>query len=198
MIIARKLRQQNLAEYLLYMWQVEDILRAFHTDADTIAEQYLSRFQLKDEKTMQEMKQWYADLCRMMHEEGVTEHGHLQICQNVLIQLKDTHSFAMKCGKHPAYAAAYHRILPFIVELRAKNKQAQDTSNPSELSKSSPASLPEIDTAFEFLYGIMLCRLQHREITQPTQDAANQLSHWLGMLSELFFRQKEHPEQFED
>ena len=57
MIIARKLRQQNLAEYLLYMWQVEDILRAFHTDADTIAEQYLSRFQLKDEKTMQEMKQ---------------------------------------------------------------------------------------------------------------------------------------------
>ena len=29
MFIAQELRKKNIAEYLLYMWQVEDTIRAF-------------------------------------------------------------------------------------------------------------------------------------------------------------------------
>ena len=36
MIIAQQKRKENIAEYLLYLWQVEDLLRACHLDIDTV------------------------------------------------------------------------------------------------------------------------------------------------------------------
>ena len=36
MIIAQQKRRENIAEYLLYLWQVEDLLRACHLDIDTV------------------------------------------------------------------------------------------------------------------------------------------------------------------
>ena len=57
MIIAEQLRNSNRAEYLLYMWQVEDLIRAYDCDIERIEKEYLSRFQLDDEKT-KAIRQW--------------------------------------------------------------------------------------------------------------------------------------------
>ena len=61
MTIAEKLRNTNRAEYLLYMWQVEDLIRAYHLDAERIAQEYVARFDLDKEQKSQ-TEQWYADL----------------------------------------------------------------------------------------------------------------------------------------
>ena len=34
MIIAKQKRKENISEYLLYMWQVEDLIRANHLDME--------------------------------------------------------------------------------------------------------------------------------------------------------------------
>ena len=44
MIIAQQKRKENIAEYLLYMWQVEDLLRACDLDDDRIDQLLVSRF----------------------------------------------------------------------------------------------------------------------------------------------------------
>ena len=49
MIIADKLRKTNRAEYLLYLWQVEDILRVYGCDAERLKTEYLSRFTVSGE-----------------------------------------------------------------------------------------------------------------------------------------------------
>ena len=36
MLIARQKKQENIAEYLLYMWQLEDILRSYELDIDKV------------------------------------------------------------------------------------------------------------------------------------------------------------------
>ena len=36
MFIAQKLKQTNIAEYLIYMWQIEDIIRAAGCDIDLL------------------------------------------------------------------------------------------------------------------------------------------------------------------
>ena len=61
MIIAERLRTSNRAEYILYMWQVEDLLRSYHLDFDELRSSYLSRFQLPEEQSRQ-TERWYA--CR--------------------------------------------------------------------------------------------------------------------------------------
>ena len=50
MIIAKEKRKTNLAEYVLYMWQVEDLIRSFCFDIEKIGTEYIARFQV-DEAT---------------------------------------------------------------------------------------------------------------------------------------------------
>ena len=50
MLIAQKLRKENIAEYLLYMWQVEDIIRAYGCNLQQIKNEYISRFDCTDEQ----------------------------------------------------------------------------------------------------------------------------------------------------
>ena len=61
MLIAEKLRKSNIAEYLLYMWQVEDLLRAFGLDFDKLKADYLSRFSGLADDERQRMEEWLQE-----------------------------------------------------------------------------------------------------------------------------------------
>lgn len=50
MLIAQQKRKENLAEYILYLYQVEDLIRAFHLDMNLIDKNLVSRYQVNDEK----------------------------------------------------------------------------------------------------------------------------------------------------
>ena len=90
MFIAQKLRSQSISAYLIYMYQVEDLVRAYELDADRIAAEYLPRFGY-DEKQMEQAREWYESLARMMREEGKEEKGHVRVVQNTLDLLEDRH-----------------------------------------------------------------------------------------------------------
>ena len=70
MKIAQQLKEKNIAEYLIYMWQIEDLIRANDCDVDRIEENIVSRYQVSDEER-RELTEWYANLASMMREEGV-------------------------------------------------------------------------------------------------------------------------------
>ena len=142
MFISRQLKQQNIAEYLIYMWQVEDMLRAYGCDLERIRQNLVSRF---PEDQQGELVQWYEDLLEMMRCEEVMQQGHLQINKNVTSWLTDLHLQLLASPKFPYYSAAYYKALPFIVELRSKGANKEE---------------PELETCFEALYGILLLKLQ--------------------------------------
>lgn len=175
MIIAKKLKEQNVAEWLLYMWQLEDLLRAVGLDVDKLEDSYLSRFQLEGEEK-KELKQWYVDLAEMMRSEGVAEKGHLQICKNMLIWLDELHRRLLKSPKFLYYSAAYYKALPFIVELRQKS-DSQDKS--------------ELENCFDALYGLMLLRMQGKTVSEETSKAMESISTFIGMLADYYKKDKE-------
>lgn len=80
--------------------------------------------------------------------------GHLQINRNVILNLTELHGELLASTKYPFYNAAYFKALPFIVELRQKSGRKEE---------------PEVDTCFEALYGVLLLRLQKKEISQARQ-----------------------------
>lgn len=170
MKIAQQLKEKNIAEYLIYMWQIEDLIRANDCDMDKIQKNILSGYQLGEED-MKELTEWYANLSNMMREEGVREKGHLQINRNVIINLTDLHNALLSSTKFPFYNSAYFKALPFIVELRQKNGQKEE---------------PELETCFEALYGIMLLRLQKKAITPETTKAIEAISSLLSMLANYY------------
>ena len=173
MIISKKLKEQSISEYLLYMWQVEDLIRANNCDIDKLEQTVVAPYNLPDEQRA-EMVEWYANLVEMMHLEGVEQSGHLQINKNVIISLTDLHYRLMHSQKFPFYQAAYYKALPFIVELRAKG--GQDKS--------------ELDNCFEALYGVWMLRLQRKEVSSDTASAVADIVKYVGLLSDYYNKER--------
>lgn len=172
MKIAQALKEKNIAEYLLYMWQVEDLIRANDCDPDKLKANVIAQFPAEDRPALEE---WYGNLVEMMRAEGVKERGHLQINRNVLQELTELHARLLASTRYPFYNAAYFKALPFIVELRQKNGHKDE---------------PELETCFEALYGVLLLRLQKKEITPATETALKAISSFLSMLANYYARDR--------
>lgn len=175
MIVASKKRKENIAEYLLYMWQIEDLIRANGLDIDKIRTNIIDKFNL-DETQRREMTEWYESLIDMMRREGVTEHGHLQMNKNNLNQLVQLHQALLKDPAFPEYTAEFYRTLPYIVELRGKAGENQ---------------VGEIETCFTALYGMLMMRLQQKETSEATRNAIAQISRFIALLSKDFHLDEE-------
>ena len=170
MIIAKQKRKENIAEYLLYMWQVEDLIRANHFDIDSIRRTVISQYD-QPEEVKEEIARWYEELNEMMRSEGVMEKGHIQLNKNVIIALTDLHLQLLKSPKEMIYGAAYYKTLPYIVQLRAK---------------SGGEEFPELETCFNAIYGFLLLRMQGKEVSSETQEAIRQISSFLALLAEKY------------
>ena len=93
-----KTKKNNIAEYILYLWQMEDYLRAFPAQAEAT----------------QELK----ELNEMMHREGIMDGGHLALAQNALSELEELHSTLL--NEEAGYRAAILRLQPSLNLLKAK------------------------------------------------------------------------------
>ena len=181
MYIAQELRKNNIAEYLLYMWQVEDMIRAYGCSLSRIRREYVDQFDYDDEQK-EELVDWYGNLVTMMNGEGRREGGHLQINQIVLQSMAELHEQLLASSRFPFYSAEYYRVLPFIVELR--NKGGKDYG--------------EIETCMNALYGTMLLRLQKKSISPETDHAIKEMTTFIGMLSDYYKKDKEEGLKFEE
>lgn len=174
MYISQQLKQQNIAEYLLYMWQIEDLIRAYGFDVDKIKSSIVDPYPVSEEQK-KELLQWYVDLMNMMHDEGVMEKGHIQINKNIIVWLTDLHLQLLRSPKYPYYSAAYYKALPFIVELRAKG---------------ADKDVPELETCFDAMYGVLMLKLQKKEISEETQKAIKVISDLLAILADYYIKDK--------
>jgi len=171
-MIAQQLKEKNIAEYLLYMWQIEDLIRANGCDMDLLQRQVIQQM---PQAQQAEVTEWLANLVEMMRVEGVKEKGHLQINRNVLQNLMELHAALLASTKYPFYNVAYFKALPFIVELRQKNGQTDES---------------ELETCFQALYGLLLLRLQKKEISTGTAQAMEAISHFISLLANYYDKEQ--------
>lgn len=171
MFTASEKRKQNIAEYLLYMWQIEDIIRANGLDIDRIKANVIDRYEGLSDEQRRQMTEWYESLIDMMRREGIAEKGHLQLNRNVIVQLVDLHQALLRDPQFAEYTAEFYRTLPYIVELRAKSGDERPG---------------EIEACFNALYGMLMLRLQGKEISEPTRQAIAQISKFIAILAHNF------------
>jgi hypothetical protein len=168
--IAKKLKKENVSEYLLYMWQVEDLIRAFNLNIDSINERIIATYPVsEDDRKM--MYDWYESLIEMMRLENVQKDGHLQLNKNIIIELDELHASIIRSGKDAGYAAKFYHILPFISQLRSQ----QD--NPH---------ISDVELCFNFQYGIMMLRMKKTDISTETLQAQTEISKFMVLLAKNY------------
>ena len=167
MVIAKQKKNENIAEYILYIWQIEDLLRAYKFDIDELEKDYLRKSFDYSQADYQEIKKWYEALINMMKEEKITGSGHLIFIKNTVNDLNRLHLNLLQSPEHFDYHNQYRKTKVFIDELAQKSPKAQN----------------EIDLCFIALYGVLVLKMQKKEISRETQEAIAQISELISLLA---------------
>lgn len=169
MIVAKEKIKTNIGEYLLYMFQVEDLIRACNFEKSIIESNLISQYQT-DEITRQEIKEWYFGLLELMEEERLEKTGHLSFITNKINEVMEFHQYLLQSKEYIEYQNQFKSIIPIIDEL--KTKQKSDSN--------------DISIILNAIYGIYLLKLKKQEITKDTLISTGKLSIILNELSKKF------------
>ncbi len=175
MFAAKQKRKENIAEYILYLFQVEDLIRACDLDMEIIDKQLVPQYKT-DTNTSTEISAWYKNLVLMMKKEGIQQKGHLQFLVNLVNDLNEFHLKLMETRKVPEDVQTYVSVAGLITEVKIKSNVLSNN----------------IFTSVEAVYGYLLLKIQKKEITAETQEAMESIVKWLNQLAALY---KNHEEE---
>lgn len=146
MKIAIAKRRENIAEYILYLWQLEDLLRALKFDADQIYTTLVAP-QDEDDQSKQDIFFWYVDIVNLLKSEGKIEIGHLDHTIHLIADLNDLHQ----------------QLLVSEVEISKGYKELFSQVKgelPKIKSMFKGADVSDIESCFRLLYSVVLLRLK--------------------------------------
>ncbi|MGQ1785503.1 MULTISPECIES: DUF4924 family protein [unclassified Saccharicrinis] len=175
MIIAKEKRHSNIVEYILYMWQVEDLIRAYQFNIEAIKQGIIPQYNLSGD-TLQECIDWYDNLVEMMTLEQIKEKGHLQVITNLVKDLDRLHRELLNDPKEIAYRHIYNATLPFINEFDEKTGKTLNN---------------EIELCLTGIYSKFLLKLQGKEISKGTEEAIKAFSSFLAFLGGKYHEEQD-------
>ncbi len=144
MDIAQSKRKENIAEYILYIWQLEDLLRAMQFSPEAVYSQLVAPRELPDEQKLVFL-QWYMEIADLLRKEGKEQSGHLQ---HTLHLIADMHNLHLQLMRNPAgehYRATFARLAPELPKLRAMLRSDE---------------MSDTEIGFRALYAVMLYRIK--------------------------------------
>jgi sulfur relay (sulfurtransferase) DsrC/TusE family protein len=167
--LAEKKKKENIVEYILYMYRMEDLLRAYRFSMDDIDQYFLAHAKIsKKEKTASH--QWLENMAMKMEKHGVKKEGHLPSTQRYVDALAKIHWELVKSDRH--YFRIYQKAKPVVMDfiMAAGNK------NPGH----------EVQVFVNGLYGLLLSRLNGKQVSPEMSKAAEIFGEALGYLSLVY------------
>lgn len=170
MLTAKAKRKENIAEYILYLWQLEDLLRALDLNESRIKTTLTDPLTL-DEGQKQMLLFWYIDMVNLLKSEGKSERGHLDHTLHLIGELYDMHLALLSSQAGASYVPLFLELAPHLETLR--KRLDNDKCN-------------DIELCFRALYGVMLQRM--KSPSQYDKDVLELISPVVATLSHLFLK----------
>lgn len=170
MIIAEKKRHENIAEYILYMWQIEEIIRALEFDTTKISNYVQAGYKLEPDQ-VEKVYLWYLTIAEKMEADGIKTSGHLRDLDDLMEDLEELHHNLLKEPSQTLYSSVYFQTLPSIIQLR-------DLSGGEKMG--------EIETCFVGIFGFLTLKTRGEKVSEETTAAIEQFSTFLAMLADRF------------
>lgn len=100
MIIAQAKKKENIVEYILYMYNVEDLVRSLNLDIAEVEGKLISQYQVTDEVRVQ-VKAWYVQIIKDMKTFGLMQKGHLPELNELVAELNLLHDSLLHLYQDP-------------------------------------------------------------------------------------------------
>ena len=173
MDIAQQKRKENIAEYILYLWQLEDLLRALQFSPEAIYSTLVKPRQL-DTQHERMFLAWYVDIANLLEQEKKEQSGHLDHTLHLIHDLHDLHLRLMKQQEiGEVYRQRYAMLAEHLPALR------------SRLGKES--EMNDTELCFRALYAAMLYRIKG-EGESAVADTIEVISPFIASLTDYFHK----------
>lgn len=173
MLVAQQKRKENIAEYIIYMWQLEDLARAHDLDADALYQFVLGKANL-ELAVAKAAKIWYQDLCTRTGKLAPGE--HLEEVHEAMQEMSLLHGMLLTSIKDPEYLEAFNAAEPSIKELK---------------QRAGSKAIGELEACFNGIYGVFLLELQKKKVSEATKEALVPVREMLKSLSRRYLKMKQ-------
>ena len=181
MFVAQSCRHKNVIQYILYMWNVEDLIRANHLNMKEIEANVISGYKITDEAVHQQVYDWWDNLCEMMRLEKCEERGHVQVLRGLSNDIYNFHLYLLTQPTELVYQEAFKTAWPdlslFMTKIPGGDK------------------MHHIDVALIALYDFYLLKLQGKTILADTMNANVRITAFLNILSDRYLKAEKELEQ---
>ena len=171
MDIAQSKRKENIAEYILYLWQIEDLLRALQFSPEAIYSQLVAPRQIEEEQKHVYLL-WYMDIVNLLKKEDKEESGHLEHTLHLIGDMHNLHLQLMQSPVGEHYRTTFARLAPQLPMLRTlvKKEDVCDT-----------------EICFRALYAAMLYRIKgDKKRTEAINDTIELVSPVVAELAAMY------------
>lgn len=174
--LADQKKKENIAEYILYMYRMEDLIRAYGFNLDEIKQFVVAHFPVSEEEKW-ELTDWLGQLATQMKIEGIKESGHLSSVQKYVKELAEIHWGLLQSDK--LYFNLYKEVKPIILEfiISAEEKELGN----------------EIQICLNGLYGLLLCRLTGKKVPDDLLKAATVFGKLVSYLNWVYMDKQRSP-----
>lgn len=173
--IADKKKGQNIAEYIIYMYQMEDLLRAYQFDLEEVKQYVISHYPIPEKEKAATLA-WFTAIAKALKNEGKEEKGRLNSTQAYVTELAEIHWGLLKTDK--TYFEHYQKAKPYILQLVI------------EAGDDAPSN--EVQVCLNAIYGLLLAKLKGREIPKDMESATEAFGNVLSYLNWVYFHRYEN------
>lgn len=170
MLESDKKREENIIEYVLYMFHTEDVVRSCQLNIDLIKSAIIDPSELDDD-SKKSLLNWYKDFVSKMEQENLEDRGHLQELIEIIGELSYLHKNLIINQESGAYKKLYEVAAPFLMEIS---------------QKSSGSTLNPIELAINGIYGVMTLKMKKQEIFPETIEAVKSFTEFLNYLGKVY------------
>lgn len=172
MIIAELKKKENIVEYILYIRQLMDIMRANNMDMAKIDELLVSKFTVSEKEKIK-IHNWYQKLVDEMRSEGLVERGDTKEIKDLMEQLNKIHLAVLDDKDEYRHHELYTWAKPNIEEYKRLSKSNSDN---------------EIEICIDAMYALLLLKLQKKSVSEETAQAMQTFGSLLANLADIYKR----------
>ena len=165
MLIAEQKRKESISEYIIFMYQTEDLIRAYNFELEEIYKYVIQHFPVEDNMKTR-IKAWYRKVANQMKKEGLEESGHLEELNNLAKELSQFNLELLKSDQ------SYRKIFD----------QAKLHINRNAAMSNGQVSNP-IQVCLNGIYGLLILRLNGKPVDDNIKQGAQAFGDVLSYLS---------------
>ena len=167
MILADSKKKAHIVEYILFLWQIEDLIRAAQFNP-AVLEKWAEDTANSEGSDPEREKEWIVGLAADMRSQGKIESGHIASVSETMVELAHLHEMLLGPLDDKRYSESFKTAVPLLKEISAKQP--------------GPEGHP-VEQLLVALYGFLILRLQKQSISAETESGFIAFRNWANALA---------------